>query len=196
MGMLISLPTGPVGFLSIKRTINDGFMSGFITGVGVITSDFIYSIIIIFSLNSSSEFFINYTIPIHIIGGTSLIILGIATFFSEKLYTKHKRNDLEVENYFGQFFSAFIVTMLNPFQIITFTAILGSLSVFNGFSEFPVSFVFGLLLSALTMWTILAFFVSKIRSSFNKFHIKLINHISGVIITFSGVFILIHLFLL
>jgi threonine/homoserine/homoserine lactone efflux protein len=195
VGLVISLPTGPVGFLSVKRTVNDGFASGFVTGLGVVLSDLVYSIIIIIGLSSTSQFFINYKIPIHIIGGTLLIVLGILTYFSKKQEKRYNTNQLQIQTRFGQFVSAFLVTMLNPFQIITFTALLGSLSVFHNFGNLSVLFLLGLLLGSLVWWTALAFFVTKIRSSFNESHIKLINHISGVVITFSGVFILIHLFL-
>ncbi len=193
VGLVVSVPTGPIGFLTIKRTINDGFLSGFITGLGAVFSDLIYGIIVIIGLRNTADFFSTYENPMHVIGGLALITLGVFTYFSIKS-KKHQNEINQTQNYFMQFISSFFVTMINPVQIISFTALLGPLAVFHNSFNSSVIFLSGLLLGSLVWWTSLAFIVSKIRSSFSDVHINFVNKIAGGIIVFSGVFILMHLF--
>ena len=45
IGVLASAPMGPVGILTIQRTLNKGRWEGFATGVGASISDIIYAFI-------------------------------------------------------------------------------------------------------------------------------------------------------
>lgn len=194
VGLVVSVPTGPVGFLTIKRSINDGFWAGFFTGLGVVASDLIYAIIVIVGLRHTSEFFTDYKLAFNIIGGIILIMLGIMTYFSKKDHSKKSTEAFIVESKFGQFLSAFVVTMLNPIQIISFTALIGPLTIFHNSLNLSVIFLAGLTLGSLVWWTSLSFIISKIRETFMEIHIKLVNRIAGVVVAFSGVFILMRLF--
>lgn len=194
IGLVVSVPTGPIGFLTIKRTINDGFWAGFFTGLGVVMSDLIYAIIVIVGLRHTSEFFTNYKLAFNIVGGFILIILGLMTYFSKKDHSKKSIEAFVIESRFGQFLSAFVVTMLNPIQIIAFTALIGPLAMFHNSFNLSLIFLLGLLLGSLVWWTSLSFIISKIRNTFTEIHIKLVNRIAGVVVTFSGVFILMRIF--
>ena len=45
IGVLASAPMGPVGILTVQRTLNKGRWEGFATGIGASISDIIYAII-------------------------------------------------------------------------------------------------------------------------------------------------------
>ena len=45
IGIIASAPMGPVGVLTIQRTLNKGRWYGMITGVGAAVSDIIYALI-------------------------------------------------------------------------------------------------------------------------------------------------------
>jgi len=45
VGLLASIPLGPIGVLCIQRTINKGRLSGFLSGLGAATADTIFATI-------------------------------------------------------------------------------------------------------------------------------------------------------
>jgi threonine/homoserine/homoserine lactone efflux protein len=42
LGFSIALPVGPIGVLCIRRTLTQGQMAGFLSGLGAATADAIY----------------------------------------------------------------------------------------------------------------------------------------------------------
>ncbi|MGD9978486.1 MAG: hypothetical protein AB7S54_11200, partial [Bacteroidales bacterium] len=56
IGLMASIPLGPIGVLCIQRTINKGKISGFFSGLGAATADTIFAAIAGFSLS----FIINF----------------------------------------------------------------------------------------------------------------------------------------
>lgn len=191
VGLVVSVPTGPIGFLTVKRSVNDGFWSGFVTGLGAVMSDLVYGLIVIIGMKNATLFFENYKSPISFVGGLVLVTMGVLTYLSKVKTKKEIKNST---TYFGQFITSFFITMLNPMQIIAFSALMGSLSVFHNSFNTLVVFLFGLLLGSLVWWTSLSFIMSKIKDSFNEHHILFVNKIAGVVIGLSGIFILMQLF--
>ena len=45
IGVLASAPMGPVGILTVQRTLNKGRWEGFATGIGASISDILYAVI-------------------------------------------------------------------------------------------------------------------------------------------------------
>ena len=45
IGIIVSAPMGPVGILTVQRTLNKGRREGLATGIGAVGSDFLYAII-------------------------------------------------------------------------------------------------------------------------------------------------------
>jgi len=45
IGMMVSIPLGPIGLLIIQKTVNKDRLSGFISGLGVASADAIYAVI-------------------------------------------------------------------------------------------------------------------------------------------------------
>lgn len=50
VGLLASIPLGPIGVICIQRTINKGRLSGFMSGIGAATADTIFATVAGFSL--------------------------------------------------------------------------------------------------------------------------------------------------
>ena len=45
IGLMVSLPMGPINMLTIQRTLNRGRWHGFVTGAGDMLSDLAYALI-------------------------------------------------------------------------------------------------------------------------------------------------------
>ena len=56
IGLLVSVPLGPIGVLCIQRTLNKGRMSGFVSGLGAAVADTIFAVIAGFGLTMPSSY--------------------------------------------------------------------------------------------------------------------------------------------
>ncbi|MBP9970181.1 MAG: LysE family transporter, partial [Paludibacteraceae bacterium] len=51
IGILTSIPVGPIAMLCIQKTLNKGHMHGFFSGLGAATSDTTYAMVALFGLS-------------------------------------------------------------------------------------------------------------------------------------------------
>ena len=128
IGIAVSIPLGPLGMLCIKRTVNKNWKSGFISGLGIATSDVFYAIIAGFSLTMIIDFVRSYEIYFKIFGATMVVLLGLYIFMSNpaKDLQKFKRKGA---SYLQDFLTAFLLTISNPLSVFIFIAIFTSYSL-------------------------------------------------------------------
>ncbi|MGL6341185.1 MAG: LysE family translocator, partial [Waterburya sp.] len=80
IGFLVAAPIGVVGLLCINRTLLQGRINGFVSGLGAATAHGIYGSIAGFGLTFITNFLIEEQFYIRLIGGTFLYYLGVKTF--------------------------------------------------------------------------------------------------------------------
>ncbi len=80
IGFSIAAPVGPIGVLCIRRTLAEGRLAGFLSGMGAASADMFYGAIAAFGLTAAQDLLIGQSIWLRIIGGTFLLYLGIKTF--------------------------------------------------------------------------------------------------------------------
>ena len=60
IGLIASIPLGPIGVMCIQRTLSKNHRSGFVSGLGAATADSIFATIALFSLTVVMSFIENY----------------------------------------------------------------------------------------------------------------------------------------
>jgi len=182
IGILVSAPMGPLGILTIQRTLNKGRLNGVVTGLGATTSDLIYAILVGFSMSYIIEFVDKYRSILQIIGSLVLLVFGYITF------TKKPKSDLadstigtSNRNLLSTYTSAFGLCFSNPIVIFLFMAYFTS---FNFFSpEYTIVEVLiglaSILAGAFAWWVFLTFIVGIFRAKFKTRGLRLLNLIAG-----------------
>jgi threonine/homoserine/homoserine lactone efflux protein len=190
VGIIIAVPTGPVGVLCIRRTIFHGRVAGFVSGLGAATADAIFGIIAGFGLSVISELLLDYQQWLRIGGAVFLLFLGINAFASDPL--EGTQNQRDPEDLIADFASTFVLTITNPITILAFLAIFAGI----GFSGVQATLgraailVLGVWIGSLLWWAALAFGAGAMRVSFDRRHLVWIHRGSGGILVFSGVALL------
>ena len=59
-GLILSLPFGPVGVYCMELTIVEGRWKGYITALGMVTMDMVYSTVALLFLSSVKEYVVKY----------------------------------------------------------------------------------------------------------------------------------------
>jgi threonine/homoserine/homoserine lactone efflux protein len=153
IGIVVSVPLGPLGILCIKRTVNKTWKSGFISGLGVATSDTFYAIIAGFSLTIIINFIRQYEIWFKILGACMVVLLGLYIFLSNpaKDIQRFKRKGA---SYLQDYMTAVLLTLSNPLAVFVFLAIFTSYSVVLKMSHLLDAFLIigGIYLGASTWW--------------------------------------------
>ena len=185
IGFSIAAPVGPIGVLCIRRTLAEGRLTGFLSGMGAASADMFYGAVAAFGLTTIQDLLINQSNWLRIVGGIFLLYLGFKTFFakpSEEI-AKPARGGL-----LGAYMTTFFLTITNPITILSFLAIFAGLRLgeTNGNYLSASVMVLGVFLGSATWWLTLSTGVSLLREKFTPALLIWVNRLAGVIIFSFG----------
>jgi len=183
IGLLVSIPLGPIGVLVIQRTVNKSRMAGLLSGMGAALSDTVYAIIAGFSLTFVIDFIRAHEMLFQVIGAVVVLVLGIHIFFTNPV-KDIRRNRLRGNTHFQDIISSFLVTFSNPLTVFVFLAVFTSSGVAVSLEQPYHSFfvILGILTGAFLWWFSLSGIVSLFRHKINLRILWWINKTAGAII--------------
>ncbi|MDX1475906.1 MAG: LysE family transporter [Reinekea sp.] len=192
IGVVIAMPVGPVGTLCVQRTITQGKINGFLTGLGATTADVVFGLIAAFGLTVVSNFLIDQQEWIRLVGGIIICLIGVQVF---SLETQKKIIPITSPNPLNAFGSAFLIAITNPITIITFVVMFAGLGLVGSNSQYgPATLtVFGVFVGSGLIWLSVWGMSLIFRERFEFGRMKWINKIAGIVILVFGVSTLISL---
>src|SRR5258708_13308424 len=121
VGLVIAVPVGPVGVLCIRRTIFEGRLFGFLSGLGAATADTIFGIIAGFGLTVISDLLLDYQEWMRAAGGLFLVYIGVSAL--RKRIVRPQKVEKNADKLLGAYLSTFLLTTPNPPTIPAFLVI-------------------------------------------------------------------------
>lgn len=188
IGIIASAPMGPVGVLTIQRTLNKGRWYGMVTGLGASVSDMIYALITGLGMSFVMDLI---TSPqnkfwLQLFGSLMLLSFGAWCFCSDptkKIHRSGKQKGTLVHNGI----TGFLVTFSNPLIILLFMACFAQFAFVV--PNRPVEMTFGymcIFAGALLWWYGLTWLIDMVKEKFSDNSIQLINRLIGaVVVIFS-----------
>lgn len=189
IGIFLSAPMGPIGILCVQRTLNSGRNSGFFTGVGAAVSDLFYCLLVGLGISLVTDFIADHVNILQIVGSIILIVYALYMIVHNPV-SQIKENIDQRDDRVRDIVTGFLFTVSNP--LIMFLII----PLFARFS-FPLPeyrfyhIIIGyasIVLGALLWWSVITFFVDKVRTHFNIRSMWLINRIIGIIVLVLSVY--------
>jgi threonine/homoserine/homoserine lactone efflux protein len=192
IGFAIAAPVGPVGVLCIRRSLTDGRMYGFLSGLGAATADAVYGAIAAFGLIIISSFLVEQQIWLRMVGGLFLLYLGVKTYIAQVESVEIGRQS---ESLLGAYASTFVLTLTNPLTILSFAAIYSGLGMANqpGRSG-AIIMVLGVFCGSAAWWLLLSLGAGLFSSRLSAKGMIWINRISGVTLFIFGLIALLSIF--
>jgi threonine/homoserine/homoserine lactone efflux protein len=187
IGISIAAPVGPIGVLCIRRTLSDGKLTGFLSGMGAASADMVYGAVAAFGLTMISNLLVENAFWLRIVGGAFLLYLGIKTFLEKP--ADHAAQASQ-SGYFSAYLSTFFLTITNPMTILSFAAIFAGTMLTQETSS-PIVLVLGVFLGSAAWWLTLSLGVGLMRDRLTATRMAWINRISGTVIIIFGVVALI-----
>ncbi|HEY1047973.1 MAG TPA: LysE family transporter [Bacteroidia bacterium] len=185
IGFSVAAPVGPIGVLTIKRTLTEGRTSGFVTGMGAALADTVYGVVAGFGLAAVSSFILTQEFWMKLVGGLFLLFLGIKSFVTKPA---SKAANIDSKGLFNNFISTFFLTVTNPSTIFSFLAIFAGLGLGTTKTDYSSSMtlVLGVFIGSALWWLILSSTVSYFQSKITPNRLIWINRLSGSIIISFG----------
>jgi threonine/homoserine/homoserine lactone efflux protein len=185
IGFSIAAPVGPIGVLCIRRTLAEGRISGFVSGMGAATADAMYGCIAGFGVTYISSLLIGQQFWFRLIGALFLGYLGVRAFFSKPAEAPSKG---AATGLVGAYASTLFLTLTNPVTILAFAAVFAGLGLGNFSGDYTAGMllVLGVFLGSAVWWMFLSVGVGLFRTWFNGPRLRWVNRLSGIIITGFG----------
>lgn len=186
--MFVSFPIGPLGLLSIQRTINKGWRIGFISAVGAAVSDLIYSSLAILGVSFIDNFVSKYRCAISGLTGILFVIVGVNILSSAVRKIKIKE-DTEGER-IHPFFIHFFMGLSNPMTFLIFYAIFTKIGVYveGGTLLQHIIFVILIFVGSSIQWLITANLIEQSKKKYKFECFIFIDKIIGIVIILFGIF--------
>jgi threonine/homoserine/homoserine lactone efflux protein len=187
IGLCISVPLGPIGMLTIQRTLNRGQRYGIATGLGATTSDLIYTIVTLFFLSFVLDFIEEHRFIIQLIGSLVVAYFGWYIYRSNPS-TQPKPNESRKHSLFSDFVTSFGLTFSNPLVLFVLIALFARFEFITNKTTLLLSVtgILSILGGAILWWSLLTFLVSRFKNKLNMRELKLINQITGIVIILIG----------
>ena len=188
IGLMVSVPLGPMGVLIIQKTLQKGALAGFVAGMGAAFADLFYATVAAFGLGFVIDIIQSHEVLLQSIGGIFLMVVGLTIYFGNPLKQVRTKKRVSKKGLLGDFLTLFFLTVSNPVAIVVFMAVFAGASVFGDNPSLQVEmFVLsGIVLGGGLWWYTLSTLVNIFRKKFRLRVLMTINRVSGVIITLLG----------
>src|SRR5262245_56118517 len=202
IGFAVAAPVGPIGMLCVRRTLADGQLAGFVSGLGAALADAIYGLVAAIALTYLQVLFEEikeYKDWISVVGGIFLLCLGYVELRAKPI--DPAAGPPTTLGLIGHFLTTMFWTLSNPITILTFIAIFTGLDVAgpNGQIGAPekefvgiTALVIGVGLGSTLWWLVLTQGVGMFRHHFfgGGQTTRWPNFIAGTLIIIFGLYAL------
>jgi threonine/homoserine/homoserine lactone efflux protein len=201
LGFAIAAPVGPIGVLCIRRTLAEGRLVGFVTGLGAATADATYGAVAAFGVSAVTSALVGARLWIHLLGALFLAWLGLRTLLarpSAKL--AGAATDAPATPGVGRrggllaaWASTVALTLTNPTTILSFAAVFAGLGLVGASYAAAGVTVVGVFFGSALWWLLLSGGVNLLRARFDARAMRWVNVISGSLLLGFAAFALLSL---
>jgi threonine/homoserine/homoserine lactone efflux protein len=187
LGFSIAAPVGPIGLLCVRRSLADGRVAGFVSGLGAATADAIYGVVAALGLTALTHGLVTHRAWLECAGGAFLLYLGVATLRARPatgVGPTEKSSRLS-----AAYGSTLVLTLANPMTILSFLGIFAAVGVGPSGADGPraVMLVVGVFLGSCAWWLLLTTLAGSFRRHLDAGGLRALNIVSGLIIGGFGV---------
>ena len=179
IGLSIAAPVGPIGLLTIQRTLALGPAAGLATGLGAAAADAVYGAIGAFGVTALIAWLTGARPVLALAGGAFMLWLAWATWRAP--VTERAADAGSARNLLRCFGGTFVLTLSNPATILSFIAVFGALAG-RLQADSPWPMIAGVLIGSALWWLFLATAVGRLRERFDRRWRRRVNQLSALLL--------------
>ena len=189
IGILVGFPSGPVGFITLRRAYFFGFASMAYSVLGAIATDAFYGVVIGFNLQVIANFLTRIAVYTEFIAGFALI--GI--WYSASREKLDFNNADKKTHPFSEFTSIAVITDFTPAPIFTFPALLTMIGMADsvGHPREIVTFLFGIAVGSMAFWYGIYRWINHFKQKNQDAHIQTAYTYSGRMLGIVGIILIV-----
>ncbi len=184
IGFALAAPVGPVGVLCIRRALADGRHAAFIAGLGAAFADTFYGAVAGLGVSVVSSFLASYQVPLRLIGGSFLMVLGARSVRCRPCMEPQSRRRLGL---IKDFVSTFLITLTNPGTILASMGVFAAIGTL-GYPTFSGSglLVLGVFAGSALWWLVLSAVAGAARARVSQRWLGWLYNGSAGLLILSG----------
>jgi threonine/homoserine/homoserine lactone efflux protein len=186
IGLSIAAPVGPIGLLTIQRTLDAGWRAGLATGMGAAAADTVYGAVGAFGATALIAWLVGAKTWLAVFGGLALLRLAWSGWHQAVADESGASgaagaSAAAVPALWTCFATTFVLTLSNPMTIVSFIAIFGAMSVQVAGGS-PLVMVAGVFVGSALWWLALSLAVGRMRHAFRPAWRRAINRASALLL--------------
>ncbi len=178
IGIVISLPVGPTTLLALHRVVKYGFWAGFMTGMGLVITDLIYSTVSVLGISLFSFDLTQYKTPLKLVSFVILLLVAIMIYRNEVKTAQISEKKLKRIN-IESFLTVFAYSIVTPASLIFFLSLVAGNVVTP---ENKLLFPIGIFIGELTFWLVISLVFMRIKERVNIQRFRNFNKIIAILI--------------
>jgi threonine/homoserine/homoserine lactone efflux protein len=184
VGLIVAAPMGPMGLLSIERTLTSGLAAGFAVGLAAATVQVAYGVIGVLGLTAMLTALVGARVGV--LSGVSGVVLVWFAFrvARRKVYGsfggEHRRHFVRC------YTDALMLGFSNPLTVPLFFAAFPALATVSDLSEGPV-LIGGIFAGAVGWYLVLTTTVALLRHRLSVETLELTNKVAGLALALLGI---------
>ena len=190
LGVAIAAPVGPIGLLTIRRTLSGGFPVGIATGLGAATADATYGFVVAFGMSAIMSMLVQHSEAIRLLGGVALICLGIRGVKSARQKTDPSMVVSADRRQLSKVYAQSVaLTLTNPATILSFIAMFAGIGIVHPGADIASSLILvaGVAIGSASWWVFLCGITTKVRHRLSPNSISVLNMVASSVILLFGV---------
>jgi threonine/homoserine/homoserine lactone efflux protein len=179
IGLSIAAPVGPIGLLTIQRTLQLGPAAGLATGLGAAVADAAYGAVGAYGVSAMINALTAARLPLAVGGGVFLLWMAWSIWrapVAERAAQVSAGTDL-----LRCFAGTFVLTLSNPATILSFIAVFGVMAGRAAVTS-PAVMVVGVLVGSALWWLLLSTVVGRLRERFDTRWRRRVNVMSALVL--------------
>lgn len=179
IGLSIAAPVGPIGLLTIQRSLEHGPRAGLATGLGAAAADAVYGAIGAYGVAWLVQALVAARVPLAVLGGA--VLLWMAVQLLRAPAAELAASTAPARNGWQYFAGTFVLTLSNPATIFSFVAIFGAMAG-RAASTSPALMVAGVFTGSALWWLFLSSAVGRLRERFDARWRRRVNRVSAAVL--------------
>lgn len=189
IGVIVSIPIGPIMILTVQKSVNDGHKAGFSCGLGATAVDTTWAVVSAFALSAIGEMIARYTTAIEIAGGLFIVLVGTGMLLT-RIEMERSRASYSTRN----FVKATTMGFSNP------AALAVMLTMFTFFKMdmsgqpalVPVLVILAVCAGSAGFWYLFSRVVARFGDKFDFKVLVIINRLAGTGVILFGLYLLLE----
>lgn len=186
IGVIVSIPIGPIMILTVQKSVNDGRKAGFSCGLGATAVDTTWAVVSAFALSAIGDMIARYTAAIETAGGVFIALVGLGMLLT-RIEIERTKASYSTRN----FVKATTMGFSNPAALAVMLAMFAffKMNMSGQPAAIPVLAIMAVCAGSAGFWYLFSRVVAHFGDKFNLKVLVIINRMAGTGVILFGLYL-------